>query len=717
MVSRTEHGPHGRASIDPADDVVAGGYATWTITYTVGDLGLDDGGTLLVAFSQTTDMGDPQFDTPSAPNYCRAETSGDARLDAEYDPDGHVRPMKHAVRVTARDGSLAPGETITLHLGETREGSLGMHVQTFPEADFAFRVLVDPHNTERFVALPQDLTVDVVPGVATDVAAVLPSTAEVDESARLGVRAEDYWGNVATGFDGRVRVDAPDGLRAPDHVELDGGTGTATVTPTEPGVYRLRVEADAPNATAESNPLSCRASVTDRTYWGDPHGQTGETVGTGTVRDYFRHLAGPAFLDFGAHAGNDFQITDDLWAEIKAAGRAAHDPGEFVTFHCYEWSANTALGGDHNVYFRGDDPEIVRSSNWLTGARERREGTRPVAALYERFADRDDVLIVPHQGGRPATLETLDPETTPFVEIVSCWGVFEWFAEEAYDRGYPVGVVGGSDDHSGRPGTAPPDNLPKHNVEGGLMAARAPELTRDALWDAFTGRHVYATTGDRILLDVRLDGARMGDRVAVSGVPELDVTVHGTAPLRAVDCFRGSDRVATRDLTEGDDVIELEWTGARSEFRNKRLDWSGGAALDRGRIVDADGFGFDHPEEGITRRRPGAVFWDGRTTGNYQGVHLRLDAPDDATLRVGTTQAGATVTLADLTADSPRHVDVPAAGIDARLAIRRVGTADSRDATLSIRDPDAPDGTSPYWVRVRQVDGELAWSSPVFVER
>ncbi|MFB6201349.1 MAG: DUF3604 domain-containing protein [Halorhabdus sp.] len=713
MATDTGESPYGRATIDPADPVVAGGHATWTITYTVGELGLDDGATLMVAFSQTSDMGDPQFEAPAAANYCRVETDGDARLHAEYDPRGHVRPLKHAVRVTVRDGSLTPGETIALRLGATRGGSLGMRVQSFPETEFAFRVLVDAHNTGEFATLPEDLAVDIIPGDAVALAAVLPSTAPVDGTVRLSVRAEDYWGNVATDCNRTVRVDAPDGLALPDRVALTDGTGAVEGTVESTGVHRVRVVDDERDLTARSNPLACRRTVDRRTYWGDVHGQSGETVGTGTVREYYSHLIDRAFVDFGAHAGNDFQITDEVWAAITDAVREHHDPGEFVAFHCYEWSANTSLGGDHNVYFRGDDPELHRSSNWqVAGADDRHAGTHPAEALYDRYAGRDDVLVIPHQGGRPATLDAFDPDLTPFIEIVSVWGAFEWFAREAYDRGYPVGVVGGSDDHCGRPGTAPPDNLDKHNVSGGLMAAQADDLTREGLWDAFTSRRVYATTGARILLGVDLAGATVGESVVVDDDPDLTVSVHGTAPLVAVDCFRGAERIATRDLTEGTDRVELRWRGARSKARDKLLDWSGGAALDGTRLIACEEFGFDHPEDGVVRRRPDAVFWDAGTTGNHQGVRLRVDPADVGTLRVGTAPASATVPLADLAPGDQRRID--AEGVDAGLMVARVGAATDPDATVRFRDPDPPSGTHAYWVRVRQADGEMAWSSPVF---
>jgi hypothetical protein len=712
MPNQTEESPYGRATLDPDDDVVAGSYTTWTVTYTAGELGLDDGATLLVAFSQTSDMGDPQFDDPAAENYCRVTTEADAELEAEYDPRAHVRPLKHAVRVTVRDGSLAPDETVTVTLGATDGGSLGIQAQSFPETAFVFRVLVDAHNTGEFARLSPDLTVDVVPGPATDLAAVLPSTAAVGDEVSLSVRAADYWGNVTTDCDRTVAVDAPDGLDAPDEVALSDGVGTATVTPTSTGVYRLRVRDG--SVEAESNPLVCSTPVDERLYWGDVHGQSAETVGTGTVREYYDHLLERAFVDFGAHAGNDFQITDPVWDEITAAVRDAHDPGEFVAFHCYEWSANTSLGGDHNVYFRGDDPELNRSSKWqVEGAEERFEGTHPISALYDEYAGRDDVLVIPHQGGRPSTLDVLDPDLTPFLEITSVWGVFEWFAREAYERGYPVGVVGGSDDHCGRPGTAPPDNLKKHNVTGGLMAARATELTREGLWEAFTARRVYATTGARILLDVECGDVSMGEEGAVDGPPELRVSAHGTAPIAALDLFRGPDVVETHDPTRGDDVVELRWTGARSKARDKFVDWSGGATLDRGRIADVEPFGFDHPEDGITNRRPDAVFWTGGTTGNHQGVRLRVDAPADAELRVGTRPTSLTVPLADLSADEPRRVDVD--GVDARVTASRVGAAADRDLTTTFTDADAPAGDHPYWVRLRQVDGEMAWSSPLFL--
>lgn len=702
----------GTVSMEPSDPVPAGEFGTWTVTHEVGALGIDDGGAIKLAIHQTSDWGTPQFEDPTAPNYATVQTSGDASLSARFESMGHVRPYRYAVIATVEDGALAPGETITITLGDTGGGSPGQRAQTFAESGLRFPFLVDPHKSGQFVELPNSPSLDIVPGSVDSLDVVAPSTARPAEEIEIGVRATDSWGNVATDADGSVTITSQKFSTLAQELDLEDGIGSTTVSLPAAGTYRFVAEDQSRRLSARSNPCRCRPEAKPL-YWGDLHGQSRETVGHRTAAEYFEHLSDCAFLDFGSHTANDFQLTDDFWSELHELVAAHHDPGSFVTFLGYEWSATTGLGGDHNVYFRDGTGSIHRSSEWLVGdGGDPTVGTRPIEALYDRFADREDVLIIPHQGGRPARLDAVDPEQTPFIEIASVWGRFEWFAREAMDRGLPVGFVGGSDDHCGRPGTAPPDRLPKHNVPGGLMGVRADALTREELWHAFETRRVYATSGARILLDVFVNGAPMGSETTIDGAVSTEVSVAGTAPVQDITLFRGSEPIETSRFSDGPECLEIRWRGQREpkRARNKVLVWDGTLNVAQGRIESVEPFGFERPEQGVVERDEQTVRWIGATTGNEQGLRLDIEDYEKGSVTVETDQASISASFVDL---GRRQKSVE--GIDAELIVERRNRSQSLDVQQAFEDRPPEPGIWPYFVRVRQVDGELAWSSPVFV--
>jgi len=703
----------GTLSLSGPGRVVAGSYCTLELTYTVGRIGMDDGAALEVAVNQTSDWGPPQFEDPAAENYCSVETDGDATVTGTFDPQGHVRPYRNTISVDVSDGSLGEGDTITITLGDRSAGSMGLQAQSYPDTAFELIGLVDAFETGEPIELPDRPAFEVVPGPVDSLVAVASSEAATGEEITIRVRGADYWGNAATGYEGRLRLEA-DGEVLTEDVPTVEGVATVDVAFEDSGVRRVTVSDEARGLETTTNPIVVYEDPpARRVRWGDIHGQSEETVGTGTVEEYFDYAREKAFLEFASHAGNDFQITDGLWERIQAAVSEFHDPEEFVTFLCYEWSANTPSGGDHNVYFRGEEADIHRSSNWqVEEGAAKSEGTYPIEDLYETYEGRDDVLIVPHQGGRPARVrEVIDSDLTPFVELLSVWGVFEWFGEEALERSH-VGFVAGSDDHTGRPGASHPANVEDWSfpIKGGLMAARAGALTREALWDAFTDRRVYGTTGARIVLDVSIGDTGMGEATTVSGAPEIDVTAQGTAPIQRIDLFRDGERIGSRSFGGGPERFELTWTGARSKDRHKVLDWSGGLSVRGGRVVGVETFGFDHPEEGVVNRTPTHLRWEGSTAGNYQGLRLEVEGDDPA---VDFSTEPLSATLDPGAASGPRTYD--AGYLDAALRTRTVEVSTEADVAATFVDEAAGDGPNHYYVRVHQRDGEVAWSSPIAV--
>jgi hypothetical protein len=68
----------GRAVIEPEGPLVAGSWATLSLTYTAGHP-IDDTGYVKIVFRSVSDFGPPQFDNPAASNYCTVQTTGDCR--------------------------------------------------------------------------------------------------------------------------------------------------------------------------------------------------------------------------------------------------------------------------------------------------------------------------------------------------------------------------------------------------------------------------------------------------------------------------------------------------------------------------------------------------------------------------------------------------------------------------------------------------------------
>jgi hypothetical protein len=142
---------------------------------------------LKVSWRTTSDMAKPQFSEPSAPNYTTVEASNGARL--EYWIERlNVRLWVNTLLIRVGRGFLRAGETLTIRLGDRRQGSPGLRLQTYCEERFELKVYVDAFVLSPGFAL--------VPGPAVRWKAILPSLVAAGEPFRLAIVAEDLWGNL-----------------------------------------------------------------------------------------------------------------------------------------------------------------------------------------------------------------------------------------------------------------------------------------------------------------------------------------------------------------------------------------------------------------------------------------------------------------------------------------------------------------------------------------
>src|SRR5262252_4065759 len=321
----------GTAVLSPPGPFVAGSYQELIIVYTAGKFGIDDTGMLKISWRTTSDMSKPQFDQPTAANYTTVEASNGAKLDYWFDRL-NIRPWANTILIRVGRGYLREGDTITVRLGDRRHGSPGFRLQTNCEARVELRVSVDVFAAYEFCELEHP-AFDLVPGPAASFKAIWPSLVVAGEPFRLAIVAEDVWGNPTEMVDQRIALTPSAPVRGlPESVLVKAGASPLVVEELRAesaGDIELILSADSAEV-ARANPLRVVEAARLRRYWGDLHGQSGETIGMGTAEAYFAYARDKAFVDIVGHQGNDFQITDTFWAELNHLFARFDAPGRFV---------------------------------------------------------------------------------------------------------------------------------------------------------------------------------------------------------------------------------------------------------------------------------------------------------------------------------------------------------------------------------------------------
>lgn len=736
----------GSAAVSPSGTFEAGSTHPFALVYTCGRFGIDDRGSLKVAFRAHTDQSPLQTADPSAPGFVSVTTEPAVPIDVKVESRRNIRPWTQSLYVQCKR-FLSEGDRVVVRFGETGI-SPGLRLQTFCEDTFEFRVFVDPFATYDMIALPdaEQPVIAIGPGAPVAWKIVAPTLRRPGEPFFIGVKREDRWGNPAPGDDGTALLCvSPDVPGFPRPIELGaadcameiGGLAIAA-----PGTYRFVLKDASGAGLARSNSVKIAAGERAH-FWSDLHGQSEETVGTNSCRDYFAFARDRAFLDIAAHQGNDFQISDAFWAEINALTADFNEPGRFVTLPGYEWSGNTSVGGDHNVWYRHEGRPIYRSSRALVSDTSRPEtDAHDATALFERLAG-EEAIVTAHIGGRYADIGFAhDAKLEPSVEVHSAWGSFEWLLDDAFSRGYRVGVVAASDGHKGRPGASYPGDA-EFGSYGGLTCHLLERLDRDALFKAFRKRHHYATTGARIGLDlaVMFDGpstvsgrnpslagapscaarrAMMGDIVETdAATARVTFEVLGSAPIERVELRDGMHVVKTfRPYGEAElgGRIRIVCEGAAYRGRGRLVKWTAEAAVEGASISRIAGVNFWNPD--IQPEQSGArtARWRCVTTGGFSAVDLWLAEEEaDGKLAIGTSEGNAELSLADIGfADTVFDFG----GLGKRIRVFRLPDANLPETLHGEADVNlAAERDTVLMIALTQCDGHRAWSSPVYVAR
>ena len=494
-------------------------------------------------------------------------------------------------------------------------------------------------------------------------------------------------------------------------------------------------------------------------YYGDLHAHCEIGYGQGSVEDAYAnarrqldfasvtaHWQWPDIPDGDARLANyvawhrgGFARAAAGWPHLLDVTREVTEEGRFVAYPGFEW--HSCRYGDHNVYYKEPRGGLLEAGD-LPDLR------RQLAALA---ATGLPGFLIPHhigyaQGSRGANWDAFDPALTPVVEIVSMHGVAEsddapspyllpmgprsgtGTMQQGLARGLVFGVMGSTDHHGGFPGS----------YGCGRAAVWARDLTREGIWDAIAARRTYALTGDRIQLAFAVNGRPMGSLLPHSAERDIEVSVVGGGALdyvevlhnnRTIHRWNGGDVPPGAGREPVKILLEMGWGPV-----GEAVDWQVSLEPVGARILSCEPR-FRAPEVITIDQATGPVKATGewrlagegrveittRTRGNPNGTTsetqafcLEIDANAGAGIRAVINGRPVFVTVDQLLAGPVvgylGGFRTPAYSFH-RAAPRREYACD-----FSLAHRQESDRRDWYYARVRQKNGQWAWSSPVWVE-
>jgi hypothetical protein len=753
------------------DRLVAGQWSEIVLDYEVGASGVADGAWFKATFKFYSDWALFQTTDPTGANYVSAEyQAGPLRegqspasvqsLKVRFDQKGHERPFQKAIIVDTLDGYLNAGDHIIIRLGDRRAGGPGTRVQTFVEDKFRFRCYVDPLGTSRFVAVPGDVIIDIVPGPPESLSLMGPRLARPGTTFNLRVSAHDRWGNACTDLGGVVDVVAERDGREVHRMAIElparGWASTSVKDlPREPGELKVRATLrDAAGVSAGVHYVTLdQRSPCPRILYADLHVHSHDTVGTNSPHyntAYARDIAG---LDVTAYTANDFQISDANWELGLQALRELHRDGEFVCYPVQEWCGSSTAGGDHNVVFLGEAKpgfpynakgEHNRTFTW----NEDMKGTGvelgrwPIEQLWLAYIDDpENHLIMPHVGGRRYIPDWHHPQLERLIEITSAWGHFGWLYQDVIERGYKLGASASGDEHRGRPGGGLPGTQ-VFGTKGGITGVIADELDRRSVARALRARRTFAASGERIAGLARCGPHLQGDEFRHSGTATIEYRFLGLQGWDELMAFDHTGLIWRRDLQKeagySERRVRVRWGGARIRDRYRWAEWRGTVSIVNGTINAFAGGGFEHPEESCWRSGPTEVAFRSDTYGDADSIvldlsnlahcRIRIAGRIDSYVKVGDPLAGNPfvhcptfdweISGTELL-QSEGRLRKELGGCELFLAVERIGDgATPRDVegTLEIAPINGPMGFRPVYFHGRQTDDAKVWTSAMFIE-
>ena len=305
----------------------------------------------------------------------------------------------------------------------------------------------------------------------------------------------------------------------------------------------------------------------------------------GTIHDDYRFgmfSEGYDFFGMTDHASSSNELQ---WRQNIRLANFYNESEKFIAIHGIEWTlpSDRSLddiqhgAGHYNIIFASteDAQKYVRNKHEMYCPRTPETETAPM--LWKMLDDKEiNCVTIPHHSAdeiHPTDWKVTDPRYVTTVEIFQCRGNNEYpgcprernlnrhrptHHKHAYidyalkSKKYKMGFIASGD----------------HNSMGiGVAALWVKEVSRAGIIEALQNRHTFATTGDKMFIDFKLNGAIVGSTSKSNKPPAIEIEVLGQYPLEKVEILRNSKVVQTFKMA--DNTLKFEQTYSDINYKEE----------------------------------------------------------------------------------------------------------------------------------------------------
>ncbi len=494
--------------------------------------------------------------------------------------------------------------------------------------------------------------------------------------------------------------------------------------------------------------------------WGDIHNHNELGYGQGSLErsyqiarshlDFYAFTPHAQYADGGAPDG--YPIVNENWDAIQRAAASRYEPRRFTTFLAYEW--HSAQWGHVHVVYEEDNRPLHFA---------------PTLTDLQAIHRDERSILVPHHiaYNRGVDWDLFDAELSPIVEIFSEHGSSErdgglhpmlghsggpgsaqFTAQGGLTRGHRFAFTAGTDNHDGYPG----------GYGLGLTGVWAEENTRHAVMKAIQTGKTYAVTGDRVELWMTADGEPMGSTLDHGDV-EISFEVTGRDALSLIELVQDGRTIvswgpeAIPGSTDDDGLYRFRVEYGWGPMKGYHVyDWTGRVEVVGGQLVDAvpcfasDPFD-EHRRKEIDSLSDSSCDWHSHTsrggvftTRNSNSVARANDAvcfevqgtPNTRVDLEMTCHAGNSIVATSVDWSTANHrgkvgrsftigellegrVALPMGKPSSWIVMHRAFPTTDLSFSTSVQLKNQRG--SYVYLRTTQANGQMAWSSPVFIDR